>query len=257
MGTELQVRLTGLSAPGQLVDLAQPFPDLKSCWNACTSPEFMLWLSARLASTTEERRAVVSCLAELTRRAEHGRRHADPPVERAAGAAEEWLRSGASLDDLLGAAERRRARRGGASGPGRGRGSGRPGPDAVRSAPRQQARLLRHQPGARRAGRVAGRPTAPGGSRWPRRAPFARPRKPPAPTRPRRSMPGLARARPSRSARRGPRHRRRGELGDQRRRISRLRDQRAGLPSAGRRDDRAVRKAARLVRRRLPCPSFD
>jgi hypothetical protein len=105
MATELQVRLTGLSAPGQFVDWARPFADLESCWNSCASPEFLLWLAARACTTTEERRAVVSCLAELTRCAERGRQHANPPVERAACAAETWIRAGASLDDLL-AAER-------------------------------------------------------------------------------------------------------------------------------------------------------
>jgi hypothetical protein len=104
-GTELQVRLTRLSAPGPLLDLAQPYPDLKSCWNACTSPELLLWLAARLCTTREERRAVVSCLAELTRQAERGTRHLNPRVERASVTAETWARAGASLDDLL-AAER-------------------------------------------------------------------------------------------------------------------------------------------------------
>ena len=105
MATELQVRLTGLSAPGQLIDWAQPFADLESCWNSCASPEFLLWLAARACTTIEERRAVVSCLTELTRCAERRRQHANPPVERAASAAETWVRTGASLDELL-AAER-------------------------------------------------------------------------------------------------------------------------------------------------------
>jgi hypothetical protein len=105
VGTELQVRLTGLSAPGPLVDLAQPYRDLRSCWNASQSPELLLWLAARLCTTPEERRAVVACLAELTRQAERGTRHLDPEVERASVTAETWARAGASLDDLL-AAER-------------------------------------------------------------------------------------------------------------------------------------------------------
>jgi hypothetical protein len=105
MTAELQVRLMELSAPGQLVDWVQPFPDLESCWNACTSPEVMLWLAARLCTTAGERRAVVSCLAELTRRAERASQHPDPPVERAASTVETWVRTGAGLDELL-AAER-------------------------------------------------------------------------------------------------------------------------------------------------------
>jgi hypothetical protein len=105
MGTELRVRLTTLAAPGPLLDLAQPYPDLKSCWNACPSPELLLWLAARLSTTPADRRAVVACLAELTRRAERGTRHLNPRVEQASATAETWARAGASLDDLL-AAER-------------------------------------------------------------------------------------------------------------------------------------------------------
>ncbi len=105
MATELQERLTGLSAPGQLVEWARPFPDLESCWHACRSPEFLLWLSARLCTTAQERRAVVACLAELTRLAEKGRQRGDSPVDAAASTAEAWARTGASLEDLL-AAER-------------------------------------------------------------------------------------------------------------------------------------------------------
>ena len=105
MGTELRVRLTTLAAPGPLLDLAQPYPDLKSCWNACPSPELLLWLAARLSTTPAERRAVVACLAELTRRAERGTRHLNPRVEQASVTAETWARAGVSLDELL-AAER-------------------------------------------------------------------------------------------------------------------------------------------------------
>jgi hypothetical protein len=105
MATELQVRLTGLSAPGRLVEWAQPFPDLESCWRACRSPGLLLWLAARLCTTAQERRAVVACLAELTRLAERGRQRANSPVDTAASTAETWARTGASLEDLL-AAER-------------------------------------------------------------------------------------------------------------------------------------------------------
>jgi hypothetical protein len=104
MTVELQVQLTELSAPGQFVDWARPFPDLKSCWNKCQSPEYLLWLAARLCNTAEERRAVVSCLAELTRRAERGR-HADRSAAQSTHTVETWLQAGVSLDDLL-AAER-------------------------------------------------------------------------------------------------------------------------------------------------------
>jgi hypothetical protein len=104
-GTERQAWLTRLSAPGPLLDLAQRYPDLKSCWNGCPSPELLLWLAARLCTTPEERRAVVGCLAELTRRAERGTRHLNPQVELASVTAETWARAGVSLDELL-AAER-------------------------------------------------------------------------------------------------------------------------------------------------------
>ncbi len=103
MGTELQVRLSGLAAPEQLVDWARRFPDLQSCWNACTTPELLLWLAARLSTTPGERRAVIAVLAELTRQAERGSRHPSQAIERAAGTAEAWARTGAGLDELAAA----------------------------------------------------------------------------------------------------------------------------------------------------------
>ncbi len=109
MGTELQVRLTGLSAPGPLLDLVQPHPDLESWWKACPSPELLLWLAARLCTTDQQRRVVLSCLAELNRRAQHGARRLDPRTGLAVAAAEAWAQGSASdearLDELL-AAER-------------------------------------------------------------------------------------------------------------------------------------------------------
>ena len=99
MGTELQVRLSGLAAPEQLVDWARRFPDLQSCWNACTTPELLLWLAARLSTTPGERRAVIAVLAELTRQAERGSRHPSRAVERAAGTAAAWARAGAGSDE--------------------------------------------------------------------------------------------------------------------------------------------------------------
>jgi hypothetical protein len=95
MGTELQVRLSGLAAPEELVDWARRFPDLESCWNACTTPELLLWLAARLSTTAAQRRAVIAVLAELTRQAERGSRHPSQAIERAAGTAEAWARTGA------------------------------------------------------------------------------------------------------------------------------------------------------------------
>lgn len=101
--TELQRRLTGLAAPGQLVDWARPFASLESCWKACPYPECLLWLAARLSTTAGERRAVVSCLAEITRRAGRGHRETNAEAERAVRAAESWVEAEASLDDLLAA----------------------------------------------------------------------------------------------------------------------------------------------------------
>jgi hypothetical protein len=105
MGTELQGRLTGLSAPGPLLDLAQPHPDLESWWKACPSPEVLLWLAARACTTGQQRRAVLACLAELNRRAQHGARRLDPRAGEAVAAAEAWGRDSVPLDQLL-AAER-------------------------------------------------------------------------------------------------------------------------------------------------------
>jgi hypothetical protein len=101
--TDLQRRLLELSAPTPLTDWARTFPDLESCWNACPSPEYLLWLAARLAKTKEERRAIVSCLAELAQRAGRGNRHPSESVERAIGLVDAWSRAGGSLDDLLSA----------------------------------------------------------------------------------------------------------------------------------------------------------
>src|ERR1700744_6369777 len=109
MTAELQVRLAELSAPGQLVDWARSFPDLESCWRACSSPELLLWMAARGCTTAAERRAVVSCLAELTRRAKRGEPRASAPAERAARAVEAWVRAGASLDELLAAEQAARS----------------------------------------------------------------------------------------------------------------------------------------------------
>ena len=100
MGTELQVRLSGLSAPQELVDWARRFPDLESCWKACTTPELLLWLAARLSTTAAQRRAVIAVLAELTRQAERGSRHPSQAIERAAGTAEAWARTGAGPAEL-------------------------------------------------------------------------------------------------------------------------------------------------------------
>jgi hypothetical protein len=101
--SELQARLSGLAAPRPLVEWARPFADLGSCWDACSSPQWLLWLAARLCTTSDERRAVVACLAELTKRAEHAGRCTEPAVGPAVATATAWVRGEASLDDLLSA----------------------------------------------------------------------------------------------------------------------------------------------------------
>jgi hypothetical protein len=105
MATELQDRLSGLAAPAGLVDWAQRYPDLETCWNACSAPELLLWLAARLSTTPAQRRAVIACLAELTRQAERSCRHPDQSVERAAGTAEAWAgaRAQVGLAELIAA----------------------------------------------------------------------------------------------------------------------------------------------------------
>jgi hypothetical protein len=88
--SELQQRLIGLAAPGRLVDWARSFPDLETCWAACPSPEWLLWLAARLSGTSDERRTLVLCLAELTKRAGQAHRGTDPAVTAAVDAATTW-----------------------------------------------------------------------------------------------------------------------------------------------------------------------
>jgi hypothetical protein len=98
--SDLQRRLTGLGAPEELVAWAWPFPDLDACWHACPSAQWLLWLAARLSTSGDERRAIVSCLAELTKRAERAGRCIDAAaataVENAVDAAALWARTESS-----------------------------------------------------------------------------------------------------------------------------------------------------------------
>jgi hypothetical protein len=227
--SDLQQALTGLSAPSLLTGWARPFADLESCWNACSSPEHLLWLAAALSKTTEDRRAIVSCLAELTRRAGRGNRNPSAPVEQAVSLTEDWVRAGGSLDDLL-AAERAALDTAASAG-------------AVAAEQRARARML-----FRSAPR--GRPASFGASRalgalaqWreadqTRRLAFAAAGA---------ARAAIAAAHPDES---GSPEGWVACVGESTRcAISALtRGQRDG------RDDRTARKSARLIRRRLPCP---
>jgi hypothetical protein len=237
--TDLQQRLTELSAPGPFTGWARPFADLESCWNACSSPEHLLWLAARLSKTKDERRAVVSCLAELARRAGHGNRKPNESVERAVSLADAWARDGGSLDDLL-AAER----------------------DALDTAARAGAVAAEQHARARMLFRSAprGRPASSGAGRafgalteW-REAEQTR----------RLALAAAGAARAAAEAAQTGQSAKADESGSSaegwvacvgestRYVISAL----AGGQATGR-DDRKARKSARLIRRRLVCPQLD
>ena len=234
--TDLQRRLTELSAPSPLTGWARPFADLESCWHACSSPEHLLWLAARLSKTREERRAVVSCLAELARRAGRGRREPSESVDRAVSLADAWARAGGSLDDLL-AAER----------------------DALDTAARAGAVAVEQHIRARLLFRSAprGRPASSGASRafgalaeW-READQTR----------RLAHAAAGAARAAAAAARTAKTDEPGSspdewvacVGESTRYVS---SALAGGHPGGR-DDRSARKSARLIRRRLRCPRFD
>jgi hypothetical protein len=271
MTAELQVRLMELSAPGQLVDWVQPFPDLESCWNACRSPEVMLWLAARLCTTAGERRAVVACLAELTRRAERAGQHADPPVERAASTVETWVRTGAGRETGVGRDELLAAERAALDAAAwAGIVAAEQGARArrlFRSAPRARPASFgtsqalgavadwREAERARQLGlAVAGTARAAAEAA---RLEAARTEAPPADT-------GPADTGPVDAARPGGAAVVAGEPGTPAGRWEYCVGESAGYavsalspsrPSG--RHDRAARKAARLIRRRLPCPRLD
>jgi hypothetical protein len=120
--TELQQWLAGLSAPAPLIRWAVAVPDRETCWSACPTPEWLLWLAARLASTPQERRAIVGCLASVIRRAGRAGQGDSGAIERAVSAAEAWARAEAAAPgqggpDLAaaGAAAREAAARAGAA----------------------------------------------------------------------------------------------------------------------------------------------
>lgn len=95
--------LSELSAPPALAQWASSFGDLKSCWNACTDPEWLVWLSARTCSLGEQRKQVVLCAAELTELAQRGGRDTDPRVTHAISLVQMWAGLEADAPDLLAA----------------------------------------------------------------------------------------------------------------------------------------------------------
>ncbi len=95
--------LTELSAPEPLANWASSFADLRSCWQACPDPEWLLWLAARSCESAEQRKPVVRFATELAALARRGDRDTDPRVVRATALARTWAESGAEPLDLLAA----------------------------------------------------------------------------------------------------------------------------------------------------------
>jgi hypothetical protein len=94
-----------LSPPPALARWASSFGDLRSCWNACPDPEWLLWLAARTCDSEGQRRQVVLCAAELAGLAQRRGRDIDPRVTRAILLPQMWAGLEADVPDLL-AAER-------------------------------------------------------------------------------------------------------------------------------------------------------
>jgi hypothetical protein len=95
--------LRELSPPDPLARWASPFADLRSCWDACPDPEWLLWLAARACDSAEQRKPVVLCAAEIASLAQGGDRDTDPRIGRAISLARAWAESGADSLDLLAA----------------------------------------------------------------------------------------------------------------------------------------------------------
>jgi len=93
--------LTELSPPSALARWASSFGDLRSCWNACPDPEWLLWLAARTCGPEGQRRQVVLCAAELAGLAERGMRDIDPTATRAILLTHMWVGLEADVPDLL------------------------------------------------------------------------------------------------------------------------------------------------------------
>jgi hypothetical protein len=88
----LQAHLAQLSAPEPFVRWAQPYADFRSCWDACPDASWMLWAAARLAATSQQRRAIVCCTATVGELALGNHKHTDPRITAAFSAARMWAR---------------------------------------------------------------------------------------------------------------------------------------------------------------------
>jgi hypothetical protein len=95
--------LAELSPPRALAEWAAPFGDLRSCWAACSDPEWLLWLTARTCGPGESRGPVVLCAADLASLAEGNVRDADPRVARVLETVRQWAGPGAQDLQLLAA----------------------------------------------------------------------------------------------------------------------------------------------------------
>ena len=95
--------LSELSAPDALARWASSFADLRSCWNACPEPEWLLWLAARTCCSVEQREQVVLCAAELASAAQRRGRQTDPRVTHAISMVQMWAGSQADGLDMLAA----------------------------------------------------------------------------------------------------------------------------------------------------------
>jgi hypothetical protein len=93
--------LAELSPPAPLAQWASAFTDLRSCWNACRDPEWLLWLAARTSGSAEQQKQVVLCAAELASMAQRGVRETDPRVTRALSMVRLWAGSEADALDLF------------------------------------------------------------------------------------------------------------------------------------------------------------
>src|ERR1700712_2296600 len=92
-----------LSPPPPLARWAAPFADLRSCWDACSDPGWLLWLSARTCGPGESRGPVVLCAADIAALAQRGADDVDPRVARALETVRQWAGPGAQDLQLLAA----------------------------------------------------------------------------------------------------------------------------------------------------------
>jgi hypothetical protein len=95
--------LAELTPPAALARWAGPFDDLRSCWDACPDPEWLLWLAARTCGPGESRGPVVLCAADVAAFARRGARAVDPRVTRALETVRQWAGPGAQDLQLLAA----------------------------------------------------------------------------------------------------------------------------------------------------------